>query len=79
MVVSTGIDLPRKDRAARRLCVCIGQQQSSMFGLQGGFGSSSLKECIELLNAAVESAPAPLDSGVGQKSTDPPRGYDLLL
>ena len=42
-------------------------------GFQGGYGSSSLKECIELLNAAVESAPAPLDSGVGHKSTDPPQ------
>ena len=41
-------------------------------GFQGGYGSSSLKECIELLNATAESAPAPLDSGVGQKSTDPP-------
>ena len=45
-------------------------QQRSM-GLQGGYGSSSLKECIELLNATARSAPAPLDSGVGQKSTDP--------
>ena len=37
---------------------CIASQQKSM-GFQGGYGSSSLKECIELLNAAVESAPAP--------------------
>ena len=29
------------------------------------------EECIELLNATANSAPAPLDSGVGQKSTDP--------
>ena len=40
-------------------------------GFQGGFGSSSLKECIELLNATVRNAPAPLDSGVGQKTTVP--------
>ena len=31
---------------------------------QGGYGSSSLKECIELLNATANT-PAPLDSGVG--------------
>ena len=36
-----------------------------------GYGSSSLKECIELLNTTTEIAPAPLDSGVGKKSTDP--------
>ena len=40
-------------------------------GFQGGYGSSSLKECIELLNATHNDTPAPLDSGVGQKSTDP--------
>ena len=40
-------------------------------GIQGGFGSSSLKECIELLNATVRNSPAPLDSGVGQKTTVP--------
>ena len=51
---------------------CIVPQQKST-GFQGGYGSSSLKECIELLNAAVESAPAPLDSGVGPKPTDPPQ------
>ena len=38
---------------------------------QGGFGSSSLKECIEMLNATVCNSPAPLDSGVGQKSAVP--------
>ena len=42
-------------------------------GFQGGFGSSSLKECIELLNATVCNSPAPLDSGVGRKTTDPPQ------
>ena len=34
-------------------------------GFQGGYGSSSLKECIELLNTTSRIAPAPLDSGVG--------------
>ena len=42
-------------------------------GFQGGIGSSSLKECIELLNATVRNSPAPLDSGIGQKCTDPPQ------
>ena len=32
---------------------------------QGGYGSSSLKECIELLNTTSKIAPAPLDSGIG--------------
>ena len=41
-------------------------------GFQGGIGSSSLKECIELLNATVRNSPAPLDSGIGQ-ITDPPQ------
>ena len=45
-------------------------QQKSM-DFQGGYGSSSLKECIELLNTTANIAPAPLDSGVGQKPTDP--------
>ena len=49
----------------------IPQQRST--GFQGGYGSSSLKECIELLEATPKYAPAPLDSGVGQKSTDPPQ------
>ena len=40
-------------------------------GFQGGFGSSSLKERIELLNATSDHTPAPLDSGVGRKTTDP--------
>ena len=29
-------------------------------GFQGGIGSSSLKECVELLNATVCNSPAPL-------------------
>ena len=41
-------------------------------GVQGGYGSSSLKECIELLNTTSRIAPAPLDSGVGD-SADPPQ------
>ena len=60
-------ELTRKDETE-----CIVPQQRSM-GFQGGYGSSSLKECIELLNATAKSAPAPLDSGVGQKFTDPPQ------
>ena len=43
-------------------------------GFQGGYGSSSLKECIELLNTTSRIAPAPLDSGVGD-SADPPHKY----
>ena len=41
-------------------------------GFQGGYGSSSLKECIELLDTTSRIAPAPLDSGVGD-SADPPQ------
>ena len=47
------------------------EPQPRLGGIQGGFGSSSLKECIELLNATVCNSPAPLDSGVGQKTTVP--------
>ena len=50
----------------------VSQQKSMDF--QGGYGSSSLKECIELLEATAKYAPAPLDSGVGQNSTGPPHG-----
>ena len=42
-------------------------------------GSSSLKECIELLNTATKIAPAPLDSGVGKKSPDPLQNAHLLI
>ena len=38
---------------------------------QGGYGSSSLKECIELLNTTSRIAPAPLDSGIGQNAAVP--------
>ena len=38
---------------------------------QGGYGSSSLKECIELLNTTSRIAPAPLDSGDDQKDATP--------
>ena len=38
----------------------------------GGFGSESLKECIELLNATISNSPATLHSGVGHpKATVP--------
>ena len=50
-----------------------GPQELRSMGFQGGYGSSSFKECIELLNATSNHAPAPLDSGVGQISTDPPQ------
>ena len=46
-------------------------------GTQGGFGGSSLKECIELLNATVRNSPAPLDSGVGQETTVPSQPLSL--
>ena len=48
-------------------------QQQRSTGFQGGYGSSSLKECIELLNATSSYAPAPLDSGLGQNSTKSPQ------
>ena len=41
-------------------------------GISGGCGSSSLKECIELLNATVRNSPAPLDSGAGSEIAVPP-------
>ena len=50
-----------------------GPQELRSMGFQGGYGSSSLKECIELLSATSNHTPAPLDSGVGQISTDPPQ------
>ena len=40
-------------------------------GFQGGYGSSSLKECIELLNTTSRIAPAPLDSGIGNSAVPP--------
>ena len=49
----------------------VPQLELRSMGFQGGYGSSSLKECIELLNATSNNTPAPLDSGVGQKPTDP--------
>ena len=36
-------------------------------GISGGIGSSSLKECIELLNATERNSPAPLDSGISHE------------
>ena len=49
------------------------QPELRSMGFQGGYGSSSLKECIELLNATSNHAPAPLDSVVGQETIDPPQ------
>ena len=43
---------------------------------QGGYGSSSLKECIELLNTTTRNAPAPLDSGVEHEFSRPSAGYE---
>ena len=40
---------------------------------QGGYGSSSLKECIELLNTTSRIAPAPLDSGIGENAAQKKR------
>ena len=54
------------------------EPQPRPVGIQGGFGSSSLKECIELLNATVCNSPAPLDSGVGQKNTVPSQKYSKI-
>ena len=45
---------------------------------QGGYGSSSLKECIELLTATTRNTPAPLDSGDGQKPVAPPHNSPIL-
>ena len=58
-------DPTRKDETE-----CTSPEQRST-GFQGGYGSSSLKECIDLLNTTTKIAPAPLDSGVGKKSPDP--------
>ena len=57
---------------------CTSPQQKST-GFQGGYGSSSLKECIELLNTTTKIAPAPLDSGVGKNSPDPLHYHFLWL
>ena len=51
-------------------------------GFQGGYGSSSLKECIDLLNAKTarpRDTPAPLDSGVDQDSVSPLHIYAVKL
>ena len=55
------------------------QPLSKPVGISGGFGSSSLKECIELLNATVRNSPAPLDSGVSLETTDPPQFSGLKM
>ena len=46
-------------------------QTPTSTGFQGGYGSSSLKECIELLNTTSRIAPAPLDSGIGDSAGPP--------
>ena len=62
-----------KQLLGRLLCAVHYSRDSELKpgGIQGGFGSSSLKECIELLNATVRNSPAPLDSGVGQETSVP--------
>ena len=55
------------------------QPKLRSMGFQGGYGSSSLKECIELLSATSSHAPAPLDSGISQKTTDPPHKIGEML
>ena len=42
-----------------------------------GFGSASLKECIELLDATTCNTPAPLDSGVDREIPNPPQDMTL--
>ena len=49
----------------------VDTQTPSSTGLQGGYGSSSLKECIELLSATNRVTPAPLDSGIGDSAGPP--------
>ena len=60
----------RKEETARE-----SQQLPKPVGISGGIGSSSLKECIELLNATVRNSPAPLDSGISLETTDPPQFF----
>ena len=50
------------------------QPEPRSTGFQGGYGSSSLKECIDLLNAKnakPKDTPAPLDSVVDHDSVSP--------
>ena len=49
----------------------VDTQTPNSTGLQGGYGSSSLKECIELLSATNRVTPAPLDSGIGDSAGPP--------
>ena len=52
----------------------LGKRKPKSFGQRASKGvlvAPSLKECIELLNATVCNSPAPLDSGVGRKTTVP--------
>ena len=63
-------DAPKLGPVRRLPTECTSSEQRST-GFQGGYGSSSLKECIDLLNTTTKIGPAPLDSGVGKKSPDP--------
>ena len=64
--------MPRKNQLRRDGTNEL-QQEPRSTGFQGGYGSSSLKECIDLLNAKPRNTPAPLDSGVDQDSVSPPQ------
>ena len=73
------LDTPEYHDAAeepvRREDVDDSHHEPRSTGFQGGYGSSSLKECIDLLNAKTarpRDTPAPLDSGVDQDSVSPP-------
>ena len=49
-------------------------QQQLPVSSHGGCGSSSLRECIELLNNTIRKAPAALHSGIeNEESPDPPQ------
>ena len=52
----------------------VDTQTPKSTGPQGGYGSSSLKECIELLSTTNRVTPAPLDSGIGDSA-----GEQILL
>ena len=53
-------------------------QVQTSTGFQGGYGSSSLKECIELLNTTSRVTPAPLDSGIGDSAGPPTNSAHCL-
>ena len=79
------LDTPEYHDAAeepdRREDVDDSHHEPRSTGFQGGYGSSSLKECIDLLNAKTarpRDTPAPLDSGVDQDSVSPPHILSVM-